>query len=251
MHLAHVHQHFGLTLEQNELLGYHVVKGHSSALNYSRDALSHPIRAMMAMLDGIQRGTFLPLAVRGSQFVNVSDAMSARSQFEKSTGYSLEEAGRTFFGDSLLASFPGLDEFDARMSLLNESKFNSLDTPCATPQVNVHLPQDDSEDDDDDDDGDDDDDDDEDASSSDSCSTPAEEGMAAVEERVLGRNTYGLNSHADVDRMYRHVRTKMLHCAHVDDMHKTCCGRTVSDTFSIFRKDPEFAWPKCRIFFGK
>ena len=78
-----------------------------------------------------------------------------------------------------------------------------------------------------------------------------EEGMAAVEEDLMGKAAAGTNPHADVDRMYRHVRTKVLHFAHVDDMHKTCCGRAVGDTFTIYKKDPELAWPKCRICFGK
>ena len=60
---------FGLSLEQNELLGYHVVKGHASALNYSRDALASPVRSMMTMLEGVRVGTFMPLAARDSHFV--------------------------------------------------------------------------------------------------------------------------------------------------------------------------------------
>ena len=115
-----------------------------------------------------------------------------------------------------------------------------MDTPCAKRATATDSLDNESEDDDDDDDN----------SSSDSCSTSAEEGMAAVEERVCGA-ALGANVHADVDRMYRHARTKMLHYAHVNDMHRTCCGRAVSDTFTVYRKDPDMAWPKCRICFGK
>ena len=114
---------FGLTLEQNELLGYHVVKGHSSALNYSRDALASPIRSMMTMLDAVQRGTFRPLALRGSQFLSTEEAVNARKQFESCIGLNVKEASRIFHGDSSLRSFERQEEFESKLALLREAEF--------------------------------------------------------------------------------------------------------------------------------
>ena len=232
---------FGLTLEQNELLGYHVVKGHASALNYSRDALASPIRAMMTMLESVKQGTFRPLSVRGSHFVDLSQAVSVRAQFSESTGYSLDEAALLFASEVAMQNENSYEAFKDKMSLLGESEFGRIDGPCNRVNMNVSLGGMDSDLEAEDDE----------SSSSDSCSTSAEEGMAAVEEDLMGKAAAGINPHADVDRMYRHVRTKVLHFAHVDDMHKTCCGRAVGDTFTIYKKDPELAWPKCRICFGK
>lgn len=232
---------FGMTLEQNELLGYHVVKGHSSAINYSRDVLASPIRAMMTMLDAIKRGTFRPLALRGQQFVDRAKAVDVRTQFTKCTGYQLDEAAGFFVSKAAMECEDTYNLFCEMISLLQESAYSNLDVPCNSsnlllPESQLELESEAS---------------DNESSSSDSCSTSAEEGMAAVEEDLLGKQSYGVNPHADIDRMYRHVRTKMLHFAHADDMRRTCCGRAVGDTFTIFNKDPELAWPKCRICFGK
>ena len=90
-----------------------------------------------------------------------------------------------------------------------------------------------------------------DSNSSDSDSTSVEEAFAFAED-IQGESRFAdINSKADMSRIFRHVRTKMLHFARTDDMHKTCCGRIVGDTFTIFKKDPENAWPKCRVCFGR
>ena len=48
----------------SELLGYHVNKEHGSALNYTRDCLSKPIREMVDMMLAVHEGRFRPAAER-------------------------------------------------------------------------------------------------------------------------------------------------------------------------------------------
>lgn len=55
---------WGTTLEVNELLGFHVNREHGSALNYTRDALCHPIRQLMSMVADLHEGKFMPDASR-------------------------------------------------------------------------------------------------------------------------------------------------------------------------------------------
>ena len=226
---------FGLTLDQNELLGYHVVKGHSSALNYSRDALATPIRSMMAMLEGVKNGTFNPLADREGHFASLEQATCVTRQFEDGLGMSVEQAIDLIANQDYIDDNVGAAHLEAKMRLVQAGKDVKLDVPCALQ----HMAEDDSSD------------DELETSSSDSGSTSAEEGMAEVERNVLGGRFHDINAHADVARMFRHVRTKMLHYAHVDDMYKTCCGRVVGESFAMFAKDPESAWPKCRVCFGR
>ena len=229
---------FGLTLEQNELLGYHVVKGHSSALNYSRDALASPIRAMMTMLQGVRIGTFKPLAPRDEQFCSKARAEDIREQFQSSLGMSVQDAAEVIFG--ILPNLAGENkDFQSLLVWLNSDLTRSLDAPVEDGYGSVEEIFDFS------------DDNESEYSSSDSGSTSAEEGMAVVERQVAGYRYENVNVHADLSRMFRHVRTKMLHYAHVDDMHKTCCGRIVSESFSVFKDDPESAWPKCRVCWGR
>ena len=230
---------FGLTLEQNELLGYHVVKGHASALNYSRDALASPIRAMATMLGSVKRGLFVPFAARDEQFVSAASAISVRQQFEKSLGITVETAARSIAGVAQGRGPEALDHesFCANLETLAAGIEQDLDKPCHEADT---YPVPESSDDEDDSD-----------SSSDSGSTSAESGMAVVDRELAADRYANVNVNADITRTFRHVRTKMLHYAHVEDMHKTSCGRMISSSFSIFRKDPEHAWPKCRVCWGR
>ena len=51
---------WGGSLASSELLGYHVNKEHQSALNYTRDCVSGPMREWVRMLDNINTGAFCP-----------------------------------------------------------------------------------------------------------------------------------------------------------------------------------------------
>lgn len=228
---------FGLSLEQNELLGYHVVKGHSSALNYSRDALASPIRAMMTMLEGIRMGTFRPLAERSSHFVDRSAAVPAMEQFAVSVESEWETVAECIACFNSEDDDEAFSDFMSKLQYVRDHACGSIDKSCEAGQsANVQDISSDEE---------------SEVESSDSGSTSMEEALAFA-DGDLGEERWGnINVHADMSRVFRHVRTKMLHFARTDDMHKTCCGRVVGDTFTIFKKDPENAWPKCRVCFGK
>ncbi|CAL1130530.1 unnamed protein product [Cladocopium goreaui] len=177
---------FGLTLEQNELLGYHVVKGHASALNYSRDALASPIRAMATMLGSVKRGLFVPFAARDEQFVSAASAISVRQQFEKSLGITVETAARSIAGVAQGRGPEALDHesFCANLETLAAGIEQDLDKPCHEADT---YPVPESSDDEDDSD-----------SSSDSGSTSAESGMAVVDRELAADRYANVNVNADI-----------------------------------------------------
>ena len=56
---------FGLSTADRQLLGYHVVKGESNALNYNRDNLSKPMEGLVECLKWVRNGGFAPDEPRG------------------------------------------------------------------------------------------------------------------------------------------------------------------------------------------
>lgn len=75
--------------------------------------------------------------------------------------------------------------------------------------------------------------------------------MAKVEHGVQSQRYADVNVHADMTRNFQHVRAKMLHCAHVNDVRKMCCGRVNNESYSVFKSDPESAWPMCILCWGR
>ena len=59
---------FGLPLEDRKLLGYHVLDANTSALHYSRDALSGPLRKLQGVYNAIKDGSFTPDSTRSGYF---------------------------------------------------------------------------------------------------------------------------------------------------------------------------------------
>ena len=57
---------FGTPQGARQLLGYHVAKGESSALNYNRDNLAHPLELFLEVIEKVKRGEFVPDEKRGS-----------------------------------------------------------------------------------------------------------------------------------------------------------------------------------------
>ncbi|CAE8697676.1 unnamed protein product [Polarella glacialis] len=83
---------FGVDLRTRQLLGYHVVKGEESALNYGRDNLGAPVHELEKMLDAIRAGSFLPDEVRAKRrpLERGVDVKSLKQQFEDWQGCSVE-----------------------------------------------------------------------------------------------------------------------------------------------------------------
>ena len=76
----------------NEILGYHVKKEHGSALNYTRDALSHPIRLLVSMIADIHEGKFVPDAPRDHTCPEAGLVVPMNQVFEQNVGLSVIEA---------------------------------------------------------------------------------------------------------------------------------------------------------------
>ena len=55
----------GLDMSTRQLLGYHVVRGEQSALNYGRDNMAAPLEKLEGVLPEVREGSFCPDVVRG------------------------------------------------------------------------------------------------------------------------------------------------------------------------------------------
>ena len=51
-------------------------------------------------------------------------------------------------------------------------------------------------------------------------------------------------------RFFRHNRTKMVHCGHVDHSDKTGCGRKLSEAYYLHVGSVDNVYPKCKHCFG-
>ena len=98
---------WGSTFEVNEVLGYHVNKEHGSASNYTRDALSSPIRQLVSMLADVHEGKFIPDAPRDHTFPSPDVVMPINQIFEQNLGYSVIDAAECMMGDR---THMGIDE---------------------------------------------------------------------------------------------------------------------------------------------
>ena len=58
---------FGISAPERQLLGYHVVKGEESAINYNRDNLAIPMENMTKVIKMVRIGSYDPDAARGSR----------------------------------------------------------------------------------------------------------------------------------------------------------------------------------------
>ena len=80
-------------------------KEHSSALNYTRDCLSGPLRFLVRMISHINVGAFRPTLSRDQMFPRPSHWQHLRDQFKAETGLDVTDAahvvqqGSTFFSN--------------------------------------------------------------------------------------------------------------------------------------------------------
>ena len=78
-------------------------KEHSSALNYTRDCLSGPLRFLVRMISHINVGAFRPTLSRDQMFPRPSHWQHLRDQFKAETGLDVTDAahvvqqGSTYF----------------------------------------------------------------------------------------------------------------------------------------------------------
>ena len=238
---------FGCDLGTSELLGYHVNKEHSSALNYTRDCLSAPVRSLTDMLHAVHEGTFVPQASRDEVFRSRLAAVHISEQFKHTTGLDVMDAALVLQQDAVYETSADRDEADDRLSRLRQDgqiprcgmmQYLTDDEDMTLRSVGDVVTSPSSVD-----------------ESSDGSSSSEEEeardaslsAIAAYHERVQRSNP---SSHSDLSKFFRHSRTKVLHCIHKSDADKTGCGRKIGSSYYEYVGPLEAVYPKCKHCFG-
>ena len=90
----------GMSNDMRQLLGYHLVKGATSALNYNRDNLADPIEKLEEITQAVVRGTFVPDAPRGARWPARmgSSVIGITGQVERLLGVSSDDVASIFAG---------------------------------------------------------------------------------------------------------------------------------------------------------
>ena len=242
---------WGCDLTTSELLGYHVNKEHSSALNYIRDCLSEPIRRLVDMMKQVHDGVYVPGAARDSLFPPALQRKPLTRQFLEKTGLDVLDAARIFQEDAWFPTTAAMREDDGRFVVLkSQTPFPDVglveylkpteEFPLRGLASSDDLVSDDS-------------------SSSDSSDSTAKsdcEFSHAYIDAYHEGSAGGLRGRAipaeksDTLKVYRHSRTRMLHYGHVDHSDRTGCGRAISEAYYVYKSDPDAAFPKCKVCFG-
>ena len=123
---------WGLGREQRQILGYHIVEGASSALHYSRDEQSAPLRALEQVYESTRDGGFSPDATRSGYFrkkrgtvaASVADPMVASARQVVDDRYwdsELQEGSHSLLLSSTVCAAPQEE--------LTEVKYENLHHP--------------------------------------------------------------------------------------------------------------------------
>jgi hypothetical protein len=91
----------GADLRSRQLLGFHVPRGETSALNYCADNLAGPIQTMDDCLRAVAAGEFMPDAPRQLMWPE-SEAIPLRQQIEQYLNKSLEDIVEAMRGDTFI-----------------------------------------------------------------------------------------------------------------------------------------------------
>ena len=239
---------WGCSLVTSELLGYHVNREHQSALNYTRDCLSGPMREMVDMMCQLNSGAFVPHAARDAMFPEPLRRKHIDRQFLEATGLNVSDAAIVMQEGASFSSEAQAEEAETRMLYV------STPTDVPTGGMVDYLTQDE---------------DmslrsmppiDVDSSSSGSDSSPSssdseEEEEVEASHAILDFHQGGgkasvPSESADTMLVFRHSRTKMLHYGHVTHSDRTGCGRLLSESYYCFKKSVDLAFPKCKVCFG-
>ena len=244
---------YGCDLTTSELLGYHVNREHASALNYTRDCLSGPIRDLVQLMSHIHFGSFNPSAPPDMTFPPALQRKHVTRVFLEETGLNMSDAALVMQQDFSFQSSRAMTEADRRLKTLEEYH------PCPTvgmmtfldpnEEFAMNAPQQvigDSQS----------------VSSSDDSSVDSEVSHSEDDEECEASHALTDAYHnegrflepsanSDSMTMYRHVRTRMVHCGHVQHSDRTGCGRSVSEQYMLFRGDVDVAFPKCKMCFGR
>jgi len=221
----------------SELLGYHVNKEHGSALNYTRDCLSKPIREMVDMMLAVHEGRFRfkPAAGRDEVFSHEEPCSPLYEQFEADTGYDLEQAVRkaSANNDDFLAPTEDarLERLRAESSISRcglveyvtdeeQLAFQSIE---AQEEELDEISEPDS------------------SSTSSSLEEEVHGGMAAISHHLEGTKRMTL---------FRHSRTNMVHYGNVLCSEKTGCGRLLSQAYYVLTGEADQFFQGVNIAWG-
>ena len=122
---------WGCSLPTSELLGYHVNPEHQSALNYTRDCLSGPIREMVDMMSQVNEGTFVPQAARDAIFPPPLSRKRITRQFLETTGLTVVDAARVLQGDGRYSN--------QREQANSDERIRVLSSPCEISTVGMMV----------------------------------------------------------------------------------------------------------------
>jgi hypothetical protein len=258
-----------------QLLGYHVVKGEASSLNYNRDNLAAPMDELGKVAESVRCGRFVPDAARGARWVHDEahqvpieiqverlvglTAVSARALFERQDERLFDDEEREGYNGEPKDGEPG----EPLGGVPSEGASDRESEPCdGEPRVPYE-----GESDDDDvsqpDDGlhevgspqlhDEGDTDvvDVGASGSDAsrlgpvrpeCGDANDSIALAVCGQLFAVATQSIEA---VAVLYRHVERKTVHFGHASDEARLACGRLLSDKYTRLAMEA-MLWPKCR-----
>jgi hypothetical protein len=205
----------GLMIDIRRLLGHHLPPGDLSAINYSRDAMTAPLQAVVDMLAEIRSGTFLPDNPRSSRIVPrilSSDAVVSKASCEYPADY-LD----TYAKEELAAEELFLEE------TLLEPVFD--ETPLSESD-----PSEEGSDD---------------LGSEDLCDG-VEEDLELVRKfcpNLLTASSIEQNQEVD---LFQHVASSVVHYASVSVMEKFLCGRPNHCGYNLVSKYGSSLWPLCK-----
>ena len=238
------------------LLGYHVVKGRTSATTYSGHALALPMRRLAKMLGETRAGTFVPNGAGGANFRRKNVALNIKAQIEEHCGMKFPEI-RTALGNgsplcsdvselsptSLVPSEEGAEDAVVRVSdsdddVVDDRTAGSVSDADVHPnkRLRVESASDSSTS--------------SENSSESSGESSDEAAHAAIESTHLGDRVRDIARHSALTLVYRHKSRRTLHYGHTEDSSKLACGRDRSLAFVPFAGDVERAWPRCKVCFG-
>eukprot|EP00438_Fugacium_kawagutii_P005979 Skav204565 [mRNA] locus=scaffold2682:172692:173483:+ [translate_table: standard] len=186
---------FGADYLESELLGYHVNKEHGSDLNYTRDALSAPMRTMVGMMSSINSGRFTPASPRDEVFTAVGFEVSLKKAFEDHYGMTVIEAAKALNGMGEYSSAEEDRRGRERLERLSSDKvipLSGMVVRLGSDDGDQRQPSSDSEE-----------------------FVEMEMGHAVVDMMNGSDHVRGPGTNCDQMTVLRHARTKMVHYGHI------------------------------------
>lgn len=234
---------FGVSLEQSELLGYHVNKEHQSALNYTRDSLCAPIRALIDVMRAVHVGAFVPGAPRDSMFPDATACRRVEDAFAAELGMTVLEAAESMQVGHVFQNAADEQEAARRIACLAADydiprvglvQYLTEEEEFAVKFAGEASSSSSSDD----------------SSSSSSAEEEGEAGHALIDTFHDKDRVVSPSAKSDLMRAFRHGRTKVVHCGHVEHSDRTGCGRLLSEAYYVLSADINLSFPKCKHCFG-